>query len=272
MEFLDYRRVNTDTSIIVDKSRGEKLTVKMNVTFPKVPCYRACTFTSCTFASLKLPVVLSLDVIDISGDAQRDLTHNILKTRLDSSGKLIPNSFSSKLKNELDSMDETKQEGYCGSCYGGIEPASGCCNTCDEVRQAYVNKGWSFGNPDAIDQCVQEGWSDKLKDQAEEGCNISGKIRVNKVVGNLHLSPGRAFQTNYRNVHELVPYLRDGHQHDFGHAIHELAFEGDDEYDFTVAEKSKKMKQRLGIAKNPLDNTVLVVSRCLPSFYREPFN
>lgn len=41
IEFLDYRRVNVDTSIVVDKSRGERLTVKMNVTFPKVPCYRA---------------------------------------------------------------------------------------------------------------------------------------------------------------------------------------------------------------------------------------
>jgi len=41
IEFLDYRRVNVDTSIVVDKSRGEKLTVNMNITFPKVPCYRA---------------------------------------------------------------------------------------------------------------------------------------------------------------------------------------------------------------------------------------
>ena len=40
MEFFDYRRINIDTSIAVDKSRGEKLTVKMNVTFPRVPCYR----------------------------------------------------------------------------------------------------------------------------------------------------------------------------------------------------------------------------------------
>ena len=40
IEFIDYRTVNVDTSIIVDKSRGEKLTVKMNVTFPRVPCYR----------------------------------------------------------------------------------------------------------------------------------------------------------------------------------------------------------------------------------------
>ena len=42
MEFLDYRRVVTDTSIIVDRSRGEKLTVNMNITYPRVPCYREC--------------------------------------------------------------------------------------------------------------------------------------------------------------------------------------------------------------------------------------
>ena len=41
MEFIDYRRVYTDTSIVVDKSRGAKLTVNMNITFPRVPCYRA---------------------------------------------------------------------------------------------------------------------------------------------------------------------------------------------------------------------------------------
>jgi hypothetical protein len=44
MEFLDYRRVNIDTSVVVDRSRGEKLTVHLNVTYPRVPCYRACTF------------------------------------------------------------------------------------------------------------------------------------------------------------------------------------------------------------------------------------
>jgi len=137
-----------------------------------------------------------------------------------------------------------------------MAPANGCCNTCDEVRQAYVTKGWSFANPDNIEQCVREGWSDKLKEQAEEGCNISGRIRVNKVVGNLHLSAGRSFQTNYMNVHELVPYLRDGKQHDFGHTINELTFQGDDEYDFTKAEQSKSMKKKLGIDENPLDGTV----------------
>ena len=40
MEFFDYRRVEVDTSIVVDRSRGQKLSVKLNVTFPHVPCYR----------------------------------------------------------------------------------------------------------------------------------------------------------------------------------------------------------------------------------------
>ncbi|KAF8160191.1 Sec1-like protein [Pholiota molesta] len=250
IEFLDYRRVNIDTSIVVDKSRGEKLTVNLNITFPRVPCY-----------------LVSVDVMDISGEQQRDISHNVLKSRLDSNGVTLtaPNSFDGELRNDLDKMNDVKKEG-CGSCYGGLEPESGCCNTCEEVRQAYINRGWSFANPDAIEQCKSEGWADKLKDQANEGCNVSGRIRVNKVVGNIHFSPGRSFQTNSRNLYELVPYLRDDqNRHDFSHTIHHFAFEGkssilptfnpcDDEYDFWKAESSKGMKKRMGLSTNPLDN------------------
>lgn len=31
---------------MVDKSRGEKLVVNLNVSFPRVPCYRACPVRS----------------------------------------------------------------------------------------------------------------------------------------------------------------------------------------------------------------------------------
>ena len=105
-------------------------------------------------------------------------------------------------------------------------------------------------------QCVKEGWSEKLKEQAHEGCNIAGRVRVNKVVGNIHLSPGRSFRTSAHNLYELVPYLRtDGNRHDFTHKIHHLAFEGDDEYDINKARLGKDLKQKLGIAANPLDGT-----------------
>jgi hypothetical protein len=207
-------------------------------------------------------VVLSVDLTDISGEHQRDMSHNILKVRLDQYGREVPNTHSGELRNPLDIInDQKKVTNYCGSCYGGIEPASGCCNTCEEVRMSYVNRGWSFSDPDAIEQCVREGWTEKLKEQSNEGCNVSGRIRVNKVIGNLQLSPGRSFQTNFMDIHELVPYLRDdANKHDWTHNIHELAFEGDDEYDWNKAEKSKQMKRRLGIEANPLDDTYRKVS------------
>lgn len=100
-----------------------------------------------------------------------------------------------------------------------------------------------------------------MKEQADEGCNISGRIRVNKVVSNIHLSAGSAFQTNYLNVHELVPYLKDdASKHDFGHQINELAFEGDDEFVFNKAVKSRALKEKLGIDYNPLDDTIVKAS------------
>ena len=96
--------------------------------------------------------VLSLDVMDISGENQRDLSHNVIKVRLDQTGAIVPNSYSADLRNDVDKMNEAKTAEYCGSCYGGLEPPSGCCNSCEDVRQAYVNRGWSFSNPDAIEQ------------------------------------------------------------------------------------------------------------------------
>ena len=79
---------------------------------------------------------------------------------------------------------------------------------------------------------------------------------MNKVVGNIHLSPGRSFRTSAHNLYELVPYLRtDGNRHDFTHKIHHLAFEGDDEYDINKARLGKDLKQKLGIAANPLDGS-----------------
>lgn len=72
-EFVDYRRVHWNPSLVVDKSRGEKLVVNLNVTFPRVPCYRepmlALSRLACALA-LTLAAVLSVDIMDISGEHQ----------------------------------------------------------------------------------------------------------------------------------------------------------------------------------------------------------
>jgi len=140
---------------------------------------------------------------------------------------------------------------YCGSCYGGVEPENGCCNTCEEVRQAYLNRGWSFGNPDSIDQCVAEHWTEKIQAQSGEGCNVAGRIKVNKVIGNIHISPGKSFQSSGMNFNDLVPYLRDGEVHHWGHTVDHLAFESSEE-EWKVPQK-EAMKKKLGMVVQPLD-------------------
>jgi hypothetical protein len=103
-------------------------------------------------------------------------------------------------------------------------------------------------------QCVSENWAEKLQSQSYEGCNIAGKLKVNKVVGNLHITPGRSFQSNSLRLHELVPYLQDGSRHhDFGHTIHHLSFENAKEDRWDSVEKTRVMREKLGIQLNPLD-------------------
>lgn len=223
-EFISYRKIHEKTELIVDVSRGEKLTINMNMTFPRVPCY-----------------LLSIDIMDISGESQMNLMHDITRTRLHADGSQVPDGKSSTLhlNGPVERVAKTHDEKYCGSCYGGEPGESGCCNTCEEVQEAYVRKGWSFGDPEHVDQCVKEHWSDKIKEQATEGCNVAGKVHVNKVVGNLHMSTGRAFQRNSQHMHDLVPYLagKGTNHHDFGHQIHEFSFDDDSAFKWSNADR-----------------------------------
>ena len=43
----------------------------------------------------------------------------------------------------------------CESCYGAETPGKECCNTCEDVREAYRRKGWALSEVDNIKQ-VQE--------------------------------------------------------------------------------------------------------------------
>ena len=51
--------------LVVDKGRGERMEISLNVTFPRVPCE-----------------LLTLDVMDVSGELQMGVTHGINKVRL----------------------------------------------------------------------------------------------------------------------------------------------------------------------------------------------
>lgn len=103
---------------------------------------------------------------------------------------------------------------------------AGCCNTCEEVREAYAGVSWAFGRGDNVEQCEREHYGERLDSQRKEGCRIEGGIRVNKVVGNFHIAPGRSFSNGNMHVHDLNNFFDSpvpgGHV--FTHIIHHLRF------------------------------------------------
>ncbi|KAJ3238486.1 Endoplasmic reticulum-Golgi intermediate compartment protein 3 [Chytriomyces hyalinus] len=211
-EFTDWRTMQVNPSLDVDIARKEKMEINMNVTFPKIPCF-----------------LLSIDVMDVSGEHQNDVDHSMMKSRLSPTGQHIEAEkgvIGEKHENPptATTTGAVADPNYCGDCYGGVKPPNGCCNTCEDVRKAYTEKGWSFDKPEGIAQCVKEGWSDKIKEQENEGCNISGHIEVNKVAGNFHFAPGKSFQQGGMHVHDLAAFGRAGAQYDFSHTIHSLSF------------------------------------------------
>lgn len=41
-------------------------------------------------------------------------------------------------------------------------------------------RGWGFTDPQQIAQCAKEGFVEKLREQAGEGCHLWGLLNVNK--------------------------------------------------------------------------------------------
>jgi hypothetical protein len=64
-EWADYRRVVVRPELVVDKTRGEKMEIWMNITFPHIPCE-----------------LLTLDVMDVAGEMQTGVKHGVNKVRL----------------------------------------------------------------------------------------------------------------------------------------------------------------------------------------------
>ncbi|KAI8868046.1 endoplasmic reticulum-golgi intermediate compartment protein 3-like protein [Ramicandelaber brevisporus] len=222
-ELADYRRSVMKPQLAVDKSRTEKMSVYLNITFPHVPCF-----------------MLGLDVMDTSGAHQVDVHTTMFKTRLNQfgneiaveehndinkgpAGKHHEASPSANKDDANKAVADTSKE--CGSCYGAVPPASGCCDTCDDVREAYGRSGWAFVNPDGMIQCKREHWLEKLQEQSNEGCNMHGYMKINKIAGNFHILPGQSMDGPAgSNSHSHTFYKYYPKNFDFAHTIHHLSF------------------------------------------------
>lgn len=112
---------------------------------------------------------------------------------------------------------------YCGPCYNAYENSTRCCNTCDDVRDAYISKGWTL-DVAKIEQCVREGYTQLVEEErnGSEGCEMRGSFKVHKVAGNFHFAPGKSFQQFGNHVHDVAG--ADVSKLDFAHRIKELRF------------------------------------------------
>ncbi|KAI9835189.1 MAG: hypothetical protein M1819_002559 [Sarea resinae] len=168
--------------------------------------------------------------MDVSGEQQTGVMHGVNRVRLapESEGGHVIETTALDLHSD-DAAAHLDPE-YCGDCYGPPAPANaakpGCCSTCDEVREAYASVSWAFGRGENVEQCEREGYGERLDAQRREGCRIEGGLRVNKVVGNFHIAPGRSFSNGNIHVHDLDNFVHSPVEggHTFTHHIHHLRF------------------------------------------------
>ena len=142
--------------------------------------------------------------MDTSGEQHLQIDHNIYKRSLDINGNPIAEPEKEELIKKATNATTAveKVEKKCGSCYGAesVELNITCCNTCADVRDAYMKRRWAFNNPETIEQCKNSNEENIFN----EGCNIYGSMLVNRVGGSFHIAPGRSFSIDH--VHGMFNF------------------------------------------------------------------
>lgn len=241
-EYLDYNTVVLRPELVVDRDRNSKLPINLDITFPEMPCD-----------------LLSLDVMDLTGDVQFDLISNgFTKIRLDRSGNEIgKDDFVANQDSEEEFIGATTN-GYCGPCYGSLNQEENegkpneekiCCNSCKDVRIAYAKIGWKFYDGKDIEQCEREGYVKNINSRLDEGCRVHGTAKLNRIGGNLHFAPGASLSVGGRHVHDMSLFDKHPDKFSFAHKINHFSF-GDDSHELEAIFSNDKHDHR---TSHPLD-------------------
>lgn len=212
---LQFRKIETKPELVIDRERHMTLQLSLDVTFPQIPCD-----------------LITLDLMDAAGEIQLDImSSGFSKTRLSNRGDEL-GSFEFDIDKELGEYPPAS-ENYCGSCYGALDQTGNseiekisdkvCCQTCAQVREAYLEAGWSFFDGEGITQCEREGYVEKLNEHLLEGCRVQGYAQLNRIQGNIHFAPGYAFQNRRGHYHDTSLYDKKDTMN-FNHIINHLSF------------------------------------------------
>ncbi|XP_076291836.1 endoplasmic reticulum-Golgi intermediate compartment protein 3 isoform X2 [Lasioglossum baleicum] len=223
--------------LFVDTSRGSKLRINLDIVVPTISCD-----------------LLSIDAMDTTGEQHLQIEHNIFKRRLDLNGKPIENpektdiTDTKALSKTTIKTEESSTPKTCGDCYGAASASIECCNTCEDVREAYRQKKWAPPDPGDIKQCQNDKSIEKFKNTFTQGCQFYGYMEVNRVGGSFHIAPGDSFSVNHVHVHDAQPYTSA--QFNMTHKIRHLSF------GLNIPGKT-----------NPMDHTTVVATEGAMMFY-----
>lgn len=162
-----------------------------------------------------------MNAMDVAGDLQVNLHQTMKKTRLDAAGNPIGRPITAGAALAVDS--QPPPPGYCGSCFDATRPGGRmCCNTCDELKEAFMASDRALEEAETKEQCVRESVAEEQLATDGEGCRFRGSLLVNRVAGNFHVALGKTFQREGRLVHQFHP----GQEFSFNasHVIHSLTF------------------------------------------------
>jgi hypothetical protein len=220
-KFLSFSALHVVDHLSVDPTMGQKLRITFDVTFHALKCGD-----------------VQLDAMDVAGDQQEPDEHSIWKQRLTQDPELKPigEPFRSFLPWEQQMMDRAAQEkevpaGFCGDCYGAESPRYKCCNTCEDVKEAYVARGWNAAQvAKTAVQCQSKagrgeglpGHNEEQKGKDKEACRIFGFMLVNKVAGNINVAMGDIHVEDSRHIHQFDP--KKVPEYNVTHTVHDLTF------------------------------------------------
>lgn len=212
----------------VNETSPDGLQVEFDVSLPKIPCS-----------------LLSIDASNPLGEAQSlhlDRMHQVWKHRLDANGREIGErsrfelGFSMRDEKQLRDLMTTRQqkfgegleedEAVCGDCYGAGSDGE-CCNTCDDVKRAYIRRQWRIPDIETIRQCQKNSADISREEQKrEEGCNIHGIIALSTGGGDFHIAPGHSmeFFGNEQHISFEQIILSLFETFNCSHTIHKLHF------------------------------------------------
>ena len=111
----------------------------------------------------------------------------------------------------------------CGDCFGAKEKTE-CCNTCEELIDAYRKKNWDVESVKSrAPQCAGFSYLEKWKNGVERGCRLEGKLSITKVQGHIFIIPGRIndllSNSEIRQIASSINVTHTIHHFSLGEAI-----------------------------------------------------